>query len=83
MRREELHEPVKVRADFSGGEVTPLAFKHNARAHKVERVNARWTSGPPGARVHSFSVEAGDETYELSLRTQDMMWFLEAVTLEG
>ena len=81
MRREELHEPVKVRADFAGGVVTPLAFKRNARARKVERVNARWTSGPTGARMHYFSVEAGGATYELSLRTQDMMWFAEAVTL--
>ena len=81
MSREELHEPVKVRADFAGGEATPLAFRHNSRAHKVERVNARWTSGPAGARMHYFSVEAGGATYELSLRTQDMMWFLEAVTL--
>ncbi len=83
MMREELHEPVKVRADFSGGTATPLAFKRSNRTYRVERVNSRWVSGPPGARLRHFSVEAESATYELSLRAQDMAWVLEAVTLEG
>lgn len=83
MMREELHEPVKVRADFSGGTATPLAFKRSNRTYRIERVNSRWVSGPPGARVRHFSVEAEGATYELSLRTQDMAWVLETVTLEG
>jgi len=42
MRVEQINEPVKVRADFQGGQVRPLRFKRHGKEHRVKSVNACW-----------------------------------------
>ncbi|HEV2104207.1 MAG TPA: hypothetical protein VGU27_00665 [Candidatus Eisenbacteria bacterium] len=84
MRREALDEAVAVRADFSGGTVTPLAFQRRGREHRVTRVNARWTDRAGRHPRFHFSVtdESGD-VYELQLQAGDLLWWLDTVSLEG
>lgn len=84
MRREALDEAVAVRADFSGGTVTPLAFHRRGREHRVTRVNARWTDRAGRHPRFHFSVtdESGD-VYELQLQAGDLLWWLDTVSLEG
>lgn len=84
VRVERLNEAVKVRADFAGGAVTPLAVRRGAQTVRVVRVNARWTDRRGQGRLHYFacSVPSGD-VYELCLNAQDLTWRLTCVTLEG
>ena len=82
MRIETIGEPVKVRADFSSGEITPLAFKRKGRVFRIEQVNARWVDRALEDVVHYFSVNSGGNTYELSLKSGDMVWRLERIVLD-
>ncbi len=84
MRREAIDHAIAVRADFQGGVVSPLAFRHAGREQRVARVNARWVDrAGRHPRFHfSVTVESGD-VYELQLSAADLVWWLEAVTMEG
>ncbi len=84
MRTEAIDEAVAVRADFQGGKVTPLAFQRRGREHRVARVNAHWIDRVPRHPHFYFSVtdESGD-VYQLQLQAADLVWWLDAVTVEG
>jgi hypothetical protein len=84
MRREAIDQAVAVRADFQGGVVTPVSFRHAGREQRVARVNARWVDRAGRHPCFCFSVtaESGD-VYELQLAAADLVWWLDAVTLEG
>jgi len=82
VRTEPLDEVIKVRADFTGGEITPIAFKRKGRTCRVDKVNTRWADREGQNVIYYFSVDCGGDTYELSLRTQDMVWRLERAVLD-
>ena len=79
MEVESINEPVKVRADFQGGQIVPLAFKRKSKVYKIERINGSWRDGDGRDAVHCFSVECASEIYELHLRIRDMTWRLDRV----
>ena len=83
MRREAIQQAVAVRADFRGGVVTPVSFRHAGREQRVARVNARWVDRVGRhPRFHfSVTVESGD-VFELQLSGADLVWWLDSVTLE-
>ena len=80
---EELHEPIRVRADFAAGAITPLAFKRGSRVLRVTRLNARWEDRSGAFKRYHFSVEAAGNVFELHLDSGDMSWRLDRVCLEG
>ncbi len=84
MRVERLNEPIKVRADFAGGVVTPLALRRGSESVRVVRVNARWSDRRGQDRLHYFActMPSGD-VYELCLNPHELTWRLTSVTLEG
>jgi len=84
MRQETIDEAVTVRADFQGGVVTPVAFRLRGREQRITRVNARWVDRVPRHPHWYFSVtvDTGD-VYQLQLQAGDMVWWLDAVALEG
>ena len=84
MRREAIQQAVGVRADFRGGVVTPVAFRHAGREQRVTHVNARWVDrAGRHPRFHfSVTVESGD-VCELQLSAADLVWWLDSVTVEG
>jgi len=83
MNIEDLDEPVVVRADFSGGAVTPRRFKRTTpgagRTYTVTAVNGRWVDREGAHPTYHFSVQAEGDTYYLCLTTADMVWRLEKV----
>jgi hypothetical protein len=85
MHVEELDEPITVRADFAGGQVTPRAFKRlgagAGRTYTVGSVNGRWVDREGRHPTYHFSVQADGDTYYISLATADMSWRLERVIL--
>ncbi len=84
MQWETLDEPIKVRADFQGGEVTPLLFRRGANQVRVVRVNTRWMDREGRRALHYFSVtaESGD-IYQLCLDAGDLTWRAQCVMYEG
>lgn len=82
MRTEEINESIKVRVDFAGGQITPVAFKRRGKICHIEKINARWVDTAPESPVYYFSVSSGPNAYELSLSTRDMLWHLERVILD-
>jgi len=84
MHWERLDEPIKVRADFRGGEITPLLFRRGAQALRIVSVNSRWMDREGKRSMHYFSVtaESGD-VYQLRFDTGDLTWRAEAIMYEG
>ena len=84
MRWETLDEPVKVRADFQGGEISPRLFRRGADPLRVLRVNTRWSDREGRRALHYFSVtvESGD-VYQLRFDAGDLTWRIECVMYEG
>ena len=80
---EDLHDVISVRADFSGGEIVPLVFKRGGKTYTVTRVNGRWVDREGENPSYYFSVQAGGDTYYISLKTADMTWRAESVILDG
>jgi hypothetical protein len=84
MRVEELHEPVKVRADFQGGKIRPLLFRRGEKIFSVRRVNTSWEDREGTHKNFYFAVSVGTpEVYQLCLKSGDMVWYLESVMMEG
>ena len=79
---ENLNEPVKVRADFEGGVIVPLAFKRNGKTFHITRVNTSWKDREGTFVRYYFSVEAEGTVYELHLDSGDMGWILDRVCVE-
>jgi len=84
MRWETLDEPIKVRADFQGGEVTPLRFRRGPQALRIVRVNTRWIDRQGRRARHYFSITADSgDVYQLCFDAGDLTWRAECVMYEG
>lgn len=80
----ELHEAVKVRADFHGGRIRPLLIRRGDRVHVIRRINTSWEDREGKHKNFYFAVSIGSgEVYQISLRTGEMMWYLESVMMDG
>lgn len=84
MKWETLDEPIKVRADFRGGEATPVLFKRGRNRIRIVRVNTRWIDREGRRCLHYFSVtdDSGD-VYQLRFDAGDLTWRAECVMYEG
>ncbi|MCI0339767.1 MAG: hypothetical protein L0216_01235 [Planctomycetales bacterium] len=79
-----LHEPVKVRVDFGGGEARPLRFRRGIEEHHVVRVNARWHERTDRRTLRYFSITADTgDVYLLCFHAEDMIWYVESVSLDS
>ena len=81
MQVERLQEPIKVRADFQGGQATPLRVRRGptgAGAHRIVSVDGRWVDRSDRYPRFGFAVtlETGD-SWRIILRTTDLTWWLE------
>ena len=84
MQVEKLDDAISVRADFAGGEITPLMFKRRGKVSRVTAVNARWRDSDGAHPVHCFSVQTSeDTTCYLRFDTASGLWRLEQVILPG
>jgi hypothetical protein len=84
MRLERLDEAVKVRADFHGGEVSPLLIKRKTQELRVARVTARWEDRHGAHKVYYFSVQVpSGDVYQLEFHSGDLLWKLSSVMLDG
>ena len=84
MRWEQLDEPVKVRADFQGGVISPVVFRRGTNRIGVRTVNTRWQDTRGKSRICYFSVtgDTGD-VYQLCFDTAALSWRVEYVLFDG
>ena len=83
MQVQELQEPVKVRADFQGGKIRPILFRRGERVYPIRRINTSWEDREGTHKNYYFAVSVGSgEVFHLSLRTGDMVWYLESVMMD-
>jgi len=81
---EHLNEAIKVRADFKGGRIVPVAFARKGKRYKVVQVNAAWEDREGAQKLYFFSVTADSgDVYQLRLNGKDMTWYVDLVMMEG
>ena len=85
MQIEHLDEPIRVRADFKAGDITPLYFQRGPHRYKVTQVHTHWIDREGVfARVH-FALDAASEadsgTYELHFNAKELSWYLDRVMM--
>jgi hypothetical protein len=84
MHWEPLDEPVKVRADFQGGTITPVLVRRGEARLSIRTVNTRWHDARGRSRLCYFSVTADSgDVYQLCFDTGDLTWRLAFVMFEG
>ncbi|MFW6107324.1 MAG: hypothetical protein ACOC8A_01390 [bacterium] len=87
MQVAQIHEPVKVRADFlPGGTVVPLLFKRrDQRVFRVRQVNSTWEdTEQESTRLHfSVTTDRSDDAYQLCYQAEDRTWWLDSVMMDG
>lgn len=82
MNIEEIDEPIRVIAAFSGGTADPLRFRWGGRTYKVDAVNGRWVDrGGEGYSLH-YSVQVGEETYYIHFAASQVQWWLDRVVVQ-
>jgi len=79
MNIEQIGEPIRVLAVFSGGCIKPLRFNWAGRTYTVSRVNARWTDRGGGGYCLHYSVQVGEETYYIHFSSAEVQWRLDQV----
>jgi len=83
MKIEQIGDPIRMLAVFSGGSVEPLRFRWNGRTYPIDQINGRWIDRQcDGYRLH-YSVQVGEETYYLHFASGEVQWWLDQVALEG
>ena len=80
---EEIDEPIDVIALFHGGKLRPIRFQWNGRTYPVKAVHSSWEDREGIHRRCFFSLAAAGSTYHIHLRTQDLLWVLDRVVLDG
>jgi len=83
MNIEEIGEPIRVLAAFSGGSAEPVRFRWAGRTYKIDTINGRWIDrSGEGYSLH-YSVQIGQETYYLHFASQEVQWWLDRLILPG
>jgi len=77
MNIEEIGEPIRVLADFSGGQVNPLRFRWSGRTYRVDAVNGQWVDREGDVYSLHFSVQVGQETYFIHFASGGVQWWLD------
>ena len=79
MDMQQIDDPIRVLADFSGGAVKPIRFRWAGRSYPVEAVNARWVDRRGDVYALHFSIQSGPETYLLHFDSAEVQWWLDQV----
>ena len=84
MQLVEIGESVKVRSDIGGGRIVPLLIRRGEATYRIKQVNSSWEDREGSGKTYYFSVttDSGD-ILKLSLKSEDMIWRIESVILEG
>lgn len=80
---EEVHEKVKVRADFDFGKITPLLIKWRNRDFKVAKINLVSQERDGQSLNYYFAVETDSgNCFKLKYNDKDLIWLIEESWVE-
>ncbi|MCE5277670.1 MAG: hypothetical protein ABFD92_02625 [Planctomycetaceae bacterium] len=82
MNIEKIQEPIRVVAEFSGGQASPVRFVWGRRTYEIKAVNARWSDRTSEGYTLHYSVQVGQETYFIHFASSEMQWWLDQVAVE-
>jgi hypothetical protein len=83
MNVEQIDEPIRVLAVFSGGGVRPLRFRRAGRTYRINAVNGQWVDRQGDSYSLHFSVQVGGETFLIHFSSREVQWWLDQVVVEG
>ena len=76
---QDISEPIRVLAVFSGGSIRPIRFSWPGRTFRIEAVNGQWVDRSGDAYSLHFSVQAEGETYFIHFSSTEVQWWLDQV----
>lgn len=83
MNVEQIDEPIRVLAVFSGGGVRPLRFRRAGRTYRIDAVNGRWVDRRGDGYCLHFSVQIGGDTCFIHFSSSEVQWWLDQVIVDG
>lgn len=78
---QEISEPIRVLAEFTGGSVRPIRFRWTGRTFRIESVNGQWVDRAGDAYTLHFSVQVDGETYFIHFSSTEVQWWLDQVAV--
>ena len=66
-----------------GQKMEPKWFSWRGRYLKVIKTTYAWRERDGRDVIHRFMVTDGNDLYELSYRQEKLLWFLEAIEIDG
>jgi hypothetical protein len=66
-----------------GQKMEPKWFSWRGRHLKVIKTTYAWRERDGRDVIHRFMVTDGNDLYELSYRQEKLLWFLEAIEIDG
>ena len=76
---EEIHEPIGVVCECTGGRIDPLRFSWGTRDYEIAAVNSRWTDRAGDGYRLCYSVQVEAETYLIHFASLEIQWWLDKV----
>ena len=83
MNIEEIGEPIRVIADFSGGGAVPVKFRWGRQTCEISTVNGKWIDRSGDGYALHYSVQVGDETYYIHFDSAEVQWWLDRIVLDA
>ncbi len=78
---QEISEPIRVLAVFSGGTIRPIRFRWTGRTFRIDAVNGQWVDRQGDSYALHFSVQAGGDTYFIHFSSTEVQWWLDQVAV--
>lgn len=75
----DIRESIEVSAVFIRGRLKPVSFMWKKRHYKIEEVTGVYKYLVGSSKCYGYTVRCGEELYELSLNTGEMLWRLEKI----
>ena len=79
-----LKEAIRVAVVFSpGGKVRPVWFEWHRQKHTIKETTYTWGSMTGNAHLLHFAVTDGGNLFELTWNTQNQVWTLNSIEMDG
>lgn len=74
-----LYENIEVMALFRHGKVIPQYFQWRSREYKINKINYTWQGEKGQEPIHYFSVNVGDDLYQISFNNKTYIWRMDKI----
>ena len=74
-----LYENIEVMASFSHGKIIPQYFQWRSHEYKINKINYTWQEKKGQEVIYYFSVNAGDDLYQISFYNKSCIWKMDKI----